>query len=233
MYIYAPRLMNILDVDFNLFALEQLPPDKRFEGNVALVQALIAPLQTARDLLLDSYANGSNAPAYDATKTYARKEYAIYGRSIYQSLLDNNTTDIQDVNGWDLVQENYIGIKERLKYNGQKIVLEYALNKWYGATFRQPGNGVSDIYLSTQPRYVQSFLVGGTEAKSSLSYANGSSEYVLNQYVDITQLISLIIYFPVAVYNTVGPDEAARQGIIRSFCDRYIYAGITYKVLTY
>lgn len=51
----------IYDVNVNKLAIEMLPPDKRYKGNIALIQSLLVPLQTARDSLFGTYYLGSSS----------------------------------------------------------------------------------------------------------------------------------------------------------------------------
>ena len=67
---------------------------------------------------------------------------------------------------WYKIAPSYIGAQERAQYSAQKLVMEYALNRWFRTNFRQPTalqNGeistpygiwytpVSDIYITTKP----------------------------------------------------------------------------------
>jgi hypothetical protein len=129
------------------------------------------------------------------------------------------------------VQDNFIGVDERVKYNGHVILLEYALNKYFGTTFRQPPN-VSDIYLETFTKPKAVFVVGGGESNSSVTYFNRSSEFVINGY-SFAAFHNMAIWVPLAVFNALDTDPDNREPIIRNYADQYIVAGITYEVKTY
>ena len=176
----------IYDVDINKTSIELLPPDKRYTGNITFIQSLLSPLQWVRDLFFGSYYQGTTAPNYSAG-TYNYLDQVVYEKKVYSSNIDNNT-DLPTTANWTLVQDNFIGLQERILYNGSKIVLEYAMNKEFGGTFRQPGGSNSDIYITNLPASEVAFIVGTTEATSSSVSANAFSynptqTYALNELV--------------------------------------------------
>jgi len=174
--------------DFNIpqASIELLPPDKRYTGNITFIKSLLSALQWAHDLFFDSYYNGTTAPDY-SPGTYNYLDQVVYNKQVYLSNIDNNTDAPTTVN-WTLIQKNFIGLKERILYNGSKIVLEYAMNKEFGGTFRQPGGANSDIYTENLPSSEVAFVVGTTEATSSSVSINASAydptqTYALNNLV--------------------------------------------------
>ena len=70
-----------------------------------------------------------------------------------------------NTNVWEVVNNNFIGVAERDLYFNQKLTLEYALNRYFNTTFRQP-NGVtmsathSDIYISDNTFSYNTFHIG-------------------------------------------------------------------------
>lgn len=224
--------MGLFDIDFSKMGNALLPPDKRMPLQKAWVKAILSPLQWVRDTLFGDYKNGATYPPYSALSNYMKYERVIFRYSVYESLVDNNAgNDPLDVNNWMLTQENFIGIEERIRYNGHVIELTNALNRYFGTTFRQPPN-LSDIYLEANAKPLAVFIVGGTEGNSSVIYRNRSSEFIINSYT-FAGFVNLSINVPVAVYNALDTDPNNREQIIRNFADRYIAAGITYQVNTY
>ena len=116
--------MSFYDLDISKQAKILLPPDKRYNNTIAIITALLSPLQWAHDLLFNSYYVGSSAPAY-APGTYNYQDEVIYNKQVYSSLIDNNT-DAPTTSNWILIQNNFIGVQERALYNGNKLILEYA-----------------------------------------------------------------------------------------------------------
>lgn len=207
-----------------------LPPDKRFRRTVAWVKILLSPIQYLRDLWFGSYRTGSTAPVWVAG-TYAKYAQVRYNKIVYESLKNGNTDVPTVATSWKIVQQNFIGLSERILYTGEKLLLEYAMNKWFGTVFRQPNN-VSDIYITNNTISIAVFRSANTENFSSVVYANVSSEYVINQY-SFTLAYNFTINCPLAVFNALDPTLVNNEKIFRSFVDKYVPAGITYNIVTY
>lgn len=222
--------MSIYDINYNTLATQTLPPDKRFTRMVAFLRILLSPLQYLNNLWFVGYRTGTLAPAY-ASGTYAKYAQVKYNKIVYESLISGNTAIPTDTTKWKVVQTNFIGLFERITYNGQKLVLEYALNKWFGTTFRQPPS-VSDIYISTNSIGTPFFRSSGVEAISSSVRNDGSSEFVINSYTVAIQY-NFTIFVPVAVYNALDPAMVNNEAIFRAFANKYIPAGLTYNITTY
>lgn len=222
---------TIYDIDFSKFAGQMLPPDKRFTRSVAWVKILLSPLQYLRDLYFGSFRTGSTAPQWVNTSPYPKYAQVKYNKIVYESLVANNSDVPTTVATWRVVQFNFIGMSERILYTGNKLILEYAMNKWFGTVFRQPPNA-SDIYITTNGVPIPVFRSTGVESGSSVVYANGSVEYVINQYTFAVQF-NFTINCPVAVFNALDPTLVNNEKIFRAFVDRYVPAGITYNIITY
>ena len=209
------------DFDIKKASMELLPPDKRYESNKSLLWSLLKPLQWIRDLVFGSYYNGATAPAYTAG-TYAYLAQVLYNRQVYMSLIDGNT-DAPTTSNWMLIQDNFIGLKERILYNASKLVLEYALNKQYSTTFRQPPS-TSDIYLTNLSAVVDGFVVGATEAHSSSVGQTTSSDVIGSNWTFI-YLTHFQIHIPSAL--------SCMTAQIRSYANQYVPASIKFTIVTY
>ncbi len=224
--------MSIYDVNYKETARQLLPPDKRGPRMKAWLGALLAPLQYLRDLWLGDYRTGSIGQPWIALTPYAAGNRVTFKGSAYESLVDNNTGNLPtNQSYWVLVQQNFIGVQERVLYTGNSLIFIYAINKFFGTVFRQPNN-VSDIYVTVYPKPPSVFVIGATEAFSSVVYSNTSSEFVIDAY-NFSGYFNMTIFVPVAVYNALDIDPNNREKIIRNFADKYIIAGIIYSVQTY
>lgn len=210
-----------------------LPPDKRNNKMVRWIQVILSPLQWVRNLWFGEYRTGSTASAWNnlVIIPYSKYDRVIYKKAVYESLVSGNTSIPTDTTKWMLVQSNFIGLSERLLYTGQKLTLEYALNKWFGTTFRQPPS-TSDIYITNNVVPIAPFRVGLTSPVSSSVGLTSSSEFV-GQTAQFAAAINFTIYVPVAVYNALDSNSANRDKIFRSFADKYVAAGMVYQIQTY
>lgn len=224
--------MSIYSIDFAKRVVQLLPPDKRMGKHVAWMKTLMKPLQWFRDLWFGEYLTGTTAAPWNSGVTYAKYARVRYSKSVYESLVDDNLNKVPtDTAFWMQVQENFIGLQERIQYNGQKLVLEFALNKWFDTTFRQPP-AQPDIYITRNQISQPVFRVAGDEEASSASFGNGSTEFVINQYSFASQP-NFTINIPTAVYNSLDPSGQNNENIIRDFANRYVPAGLLYTIQTY
>jgi hypothetical protein len=131
-----------------------------------------------------------------------------------------------------------VGLIPRANVTGQKLLLEYVLNKHFNTTFRQPAVGTSDIYVENLHVDTATFLVGVGSADSSSAALNGETardfvgiEYDYNQY-------ALIIWVPSATLFAIsGSLESSpypeAQKIVLFYANRFIFAGIKAQVAEY
>ena len=121
----------------------------------------------------------------------------------------------------------YDDLKERIHFNGNRLILEYALNKNFHTTFRQPNNQ-SDIYIGDPlPSVVDGFLVGMTEPFSSPIGATDAVGIYIGSNWTFVYLNHFKIYVPSAVLATYP------EPVIRGFVDKYIPASIKYTLQSY
>ena len=212
--------------NYNDFAVNVLPPNHRQTVHKSWVKALVSPMVWANTNFFEDFLNGSSYAAYNSGTTYGYQDRVIYMNAVYESKQASNTGNaITDTDWWFQVQANYIGVYERIKYNSTKIVLEYALNKWFGGTFRQP-NSTSDIYITKNASVAQSFVVGLTEDTTSASGADDSTGYVGDTLV-YAGFYSFTINIPTSLYPSGGDEE------IKQFLKNIVGAHATYNITQY
>lgn len=222
---------DIFAVNQGLQEVRLLPPDKRYPNIIALGNIFFSQLQYLRDLWLGSWRTGFVGLPYLPTTTYQLGNRVIYKSKVYQSLIAGNNALPTDINSWSLLLDNFVGVDERIQYNGTTIVLEYAINKHFATVFRQPPNR-SDIYTVTNTKAPSGFIIGGTESISSIVYLNASSEVIVNSYAS-SVFYNLTIMVPIALFNSLDPSAANATQIITNFAKGLVVAGITFNIQTY
>lgn len=224
--------MSIYDIDYKEKVRQLLPPDKRKPIMRAWLNALMVPMQWLRDLWLGDYRIDSSGLPWINTTTYSIGDRVTYKGSAYESIVAGNLGNTPtDQTKWAVVQQNFIGVFERVLYKGNKLLFEFAINKFFGTVFRQPNN-VSDIFITVYPKPPSVFVIGESEPFSSKIFTNTSSEFIVDAY-SFSTYFNMTIFVPLAVFNALDIDPLNREKIIRNFADRYIIAGIKYNVLTY
>ena len=140
---------------------------------------------------------------------------------------------------------SFIGADERTRYNGRYLNLTWALNRYFGTTFRQPpypapyGGGAyySDIYITNVAPAFTSFLSFTTEAPTSSVFTTGTGNAVIftgSTFADVSTY-AFAINIPTDFYASLSSTSslAVSESIVRSFADQYIPSGISYIISTY
>jgi hypothetical protein len=198
--------------------------------------SLLAPQKTVSDLFFDVYVGGQTYPYFNPFVTsYPKGTRVTFLGAIYEAqrtvtggALPTNT------NFWTLIVADYRGVNERVRYNSQKIALEFILNKWFNTTWVQPDDPSNptrpEIYIDSNlldNQVLTSYYTENAESNiyyyDSLTYA-----YVLNSYTFNQTAFS--IYVPAYLLTALGVDAELQ---IRAIADKYVIAGMTYDIQTY
>lgn len=219
--------MSIYLIQLAKFVADVLPPKKRSDENKSFLSGLLSAWHRRSTDLYD-YKRGSGYPAYSAG-TYNQYDIVIFEKAVYECWVDGTTTAPTDTSSWKQLNKSFIGVNERQYFNGNKLVLEYALNYWFGTTFSNPPT-LSDIYITNNVIVTSTFRVGTTESASSSVGVESSSEFVPVEYSATNQPPNFAINVPIAFYTALG---ANAEQIIRDYADKYVATSITYEIITY
>lgn len=252
--------MSIYDVDIANQTVLLLPPTKRKALTLQWLGIFGNKLQYLHDLVFGDYLTGNKDGQWQASTTYTYLKRVRYrDNAIYEV---NNTAGVnsiipppQDIysdtntsGNWIKVQDNFIGLQERVKYNSQKLVFEFALNKWFNGTFRQStgwdisGNPmpISDIFISAQPVDDHSFVFGVDETDSSAIYSTDTDQ-LIKAVIGNTYLVNsyaFSINIPTALYDATIPSDPSGKTVnkdnkVRAFADNYALGSKTYNIILY
>jgi hypothetical protein len=210
-----------------------LPPVLRQLKHLAWLRVLLSPVQTLWQLIFEDYSVGTAYQDWDAITGFA-----LGSRVRYSDLGNYECINPAGAFGaiqyplntvyWRKIQDNYIGIDERIKYNSQIIILEYALNRWFMNT---APNDL--IYIETNV-VTNQFLLGGS-SQTSGTMANNSAyqPYFMGNTYSATQY-DFTVYFPIALFNGLPPTlNADKEKMIRNVVDKYNLAGMNYDIQTF
>jgi hypothetical protein len=234
-------MSSIINTD--TFAVNFLPPKKRLPIYKAWTKTLVKPLQVLYNTMFGTFKDGNAAAIYSGATAYAVGNQVKYtDKAVYQCWVASTGNLPTNTNYWFKIQDNFVGIEPRCKYNAQHILFEWALNEWFGTAFvNVPGS--SDIWIGPGSPSDVVLYVGFTEVNSSLIvYGNGEAQTFI-QAINIANTgDEFTINVPIGVANalTIPPTtdiapniSANNENIIRQIADLYNYAGITYDVKTY
>lgn len=241
-----------MDYSYNVAneTLNLTPPNKRKLTTLAYLGASDYYLQYLHDLFFTNYADGDNSLDYDNTTAYTVGDRVRYvDNKIYERIGAGPTigTIPTNVAFWMPILNNFIGVRERAKYTSNRVVFEYALNKWFKTQFNQftgwDGSGnptpLSDIYIQNTPVDINSFIVGVDEPESSTVWLTD-----IEQQISVINLdyfynpFMFVINIPTAVYDALLPAEPAgittpKDNVVRAFADNYVLGGVTYSIAIY
>jgi hypothetical protein len=212
---------------FSLVWEKLYPPHLRKQKHLEWGNVLVAPLQWIRNLLFDVYIDGNSYGRWDITTSYLIGERVYYSdRGLYEAITNNIGVTPQTATDWKLILENHIGVRERVKYNSQKLLFEFALNRWFDTIGLQ-------IYITNNTIYTGTFIMDRGSFNSSVISRNSvnASSYLGN--TPLYDNIAFTIFVPLAVFNALAATNIDRENIIRNFADKYVIAGMEYNVVTY
>lgn len=222
---------------------------------MAWLKNLLSSNQWLTDLIFINYAGGSVYSNWSGITAYAYLDRVIYiDGAIYelqnQAGLISTTPPNVDLN-WIKILDTFIGVRERARYNSQKLMLEYALNrKFQVSTFSTIEWEV--IWIAgvpvpqTAPPYTQIYIKPVKNSQTNFWLSNGAgltsymgnttqNYYMGNAYPTYT-INKFIIYVPTAVYTAIGSYQVAgvtADQAIRAIVDKYADAGSIYTITQY
>jgi hypothetical protein len=235
-------MAGIYEADFAQIVEQLTPPDKRKRINLAFMKVFGSGFQFYHDILFPVYIDSFTGTKYDSTLTYTAgqqvraKDHGVYEAKQAVPIATDPTTN---PDYWLKVLNIWIGVRERAKYNGQKLVLEWGLNKWFDTQFRQPPLQ-SDIYITNNAIIVNQFVIP-ILAKNSSSFIPKNSMYGVAGIPKVASALSVnafTIFVPLAVYDALIPTQPSgtttdKDNVVRAFADKYVIAGIKYNITPY
>ena len=238
--------MSTLQFDIPAYVENQLPPMYRLPKFRLLFIACLYAVQWRFENWKE-YQDGAAWPPYNPAHSYAAGERCMYLTGNYESLTAGNTGNNPATNAtnWILINGDFIGMTERLKYNGKIITLTWALNRHFGTQWRNlpwpapydfgTGTGTyPDIYITTVVPAKTSFLMHPTADKSSRMYPTGSTGLLINPPLyAIATTYAFTVHVPIAVYNAQGSTDAIRSAVFNQFINKYKVVNTNFTIATY
>lgn len=217
--------MAIYDYDNQIVGEQLTPPVLRTTKQIAWINTLTAAVQNLWSLIFEDYRVGSVYPDYGFfTQYYVGDRVLFADKSIYECISNSLNISCLDTTKWVKVNDIFIGSDERIKYSAQKLLFEYALNKFFIT---------SGIYITNNFIDVGDVFVMDTDSTESSVMPLDS--FYQEDYMDLTAtyasgIYDYTIFVPIADYTTLG---SSANAIIRTFADKYNLAGMQYDIQTY
>jgi hypothetical protein len=217
--------MAIYDYDNEIVAEQLTPPTLRESKFLAWLYVITKPIQNFWSLIFQDYKIGSNYPDFGFfTQYYVGDRVLFADKAIYECIKNSLNNSCLDNVFWTKVNDIFIGTDERVKYSAQKLLFEYALNKFFIT---------SGIYITNNFIDVGDVFVMDTDSTESSVMPLDS--FYQEDYMDLTAtyasgIYDYTIFVPISDYTTLG---ASANAIIRTFADKYNLAGMQYNIRTY
>lgn len=219
------------ECDFNLQAGRLTPIAKRQDVRLGFMECLSEPIQWNRDNFFDEYLEGDSSAVWDVSTAYSRYDRVNYQNKIYECTNDNTGELPTNTDYWVKVVDDFRGATERIKYNCQKLMMEWVLNKWFSTTFRQPSTGLdSDFYIVNNVRFASPFTVPETTFREGVYVSNAifeSSQRTTKYVKNIPAYMpsqNFTVYYPLSVIANTTDDEYYQMV---SLVDKYKLLGST------
>jgi len=229
--------MSFFDFDTDVVAPQLMPPELRQPAHKAWLKVLLRPIQYLWQLIFEDYKQGTNYPLWDSVSGYAQFTRVTYSDNCNYECINpagasgagqspTNTTY------WRKIQDIFIGTDERIKYNSQIIILEYALNKWFHIPTSDP-----QVYIATNAAINSTSFVLANNSIYTSNLANistFSTTYLTNAYIAPASQFNYDVNIPTAVFSALlPPTTQGKEDLIRQFIDKYNLAGLTYQIVIY
>lgn len=197
----------MFNYDYNVqLATYRLTPVAKRQGvRLGFIDCVSLVIERERDLFFNDYVQGNNDSKWDISTAYSRYDRVNYQNKIYECLQPVTGNLPADTSYWVLVLGDFRGANERLKYNCQKILIDYMLNKWFGTVFRQPADGNSDIWIETTDEIGSAFVMEPITATPSMMFP---SEFNLSFMGLAGSFVTqnFIVHYPVSVITSTSGD---------------------------
>ena len=223
--------MSIFNINFKQLWQQLTPPKLRKSIELAWGEALMSPMDNNNQLFND-YLSGSTYNFYTTGYTYSASNRVVYtDNGVYENLTGCTNIPPTDVNNWININGSYVGAIERSRYNAQKYLFEFALNRYFQVTgtTRQSiyGPSYNNIYIENLSGGSASMLMGQTGPYSSNLYNDEvfSTAYLTNSYSTATS--DYIVWVPNYIYT------ANSYSRIDAFVSHLNIAGMTYQIKNY
>lgn len=204
------------------------PPLRRLPKWLAWLLCLFNPIQWDHDLLFtNGYSDGSSAANWVSGNTYAYAarvvdvDYQVYECKNLTGVTSTTNPHLDAAN-WFKVLDTFIGSRERSYYNGNLLMLEYILNRYFQVgSIVLPWSGPiksganKQIYLVNTNNAVSNFWLSNGSAGALTSFmpnkSNFSQNYLGNAYNAFSKY-GFDIYCPSAIATAIGNNQPAGAG---------------------
>lgn len=233
--------MPIYDINYNNVIGNLLPPQLRTESIKKWLYALTSPVQWIRDKFFYNYVqsdlyifcdgitpliiNNSGTLVKFVDNSVWETQIDAVDTSIYNPTI-GQTTDVDGNTIWIKIQDDFVGINERLMYSNQKKLFEYLLNNYF-----KHDNSANYIYINTNDISHNMFEIAENDVDSSvIAQQDYETLFWISEGDDENEENNFTIFVPILIATQLGINY---QKIISQIVDKYNYFGLIYNYVIY
>lgn len=237
-------MADLIDINTIQKGSDNTVPILRQVKFIALLKAFLAPAVKLQNDIKNNILAGASYAAYSNVTTYSYGDRVtlgmLAGNASYEYI--NATASfgnyVTDTAYWYQITTDNIGLTERLNYNGQKMQLEYILNRRFSPLTITPpfGSAGVTIYITNSPTLPRIAWRGRNNAVSSYRTTKDATSHWWHPSgnPDLTAT-NFTIYVPFPILATIAPGGgiAGGKAMMRKEVDKYAIAGKTYNIEFY
>ena len=220
--------MPYYDIDTENLVRDNTPQFKREQYPVLLrlIVGLLKPF-TRLVNILKVYKEGTTTQW--TAGNYAKGSIVAYNGQVFEAKLNTTGSTPDITSDWRLLTTMWRGAYEQQTYQSSTMMLEYALNRYWGLTY-SPTPMASSIYIVTNTLQDSVFAVA-TDSQFANVVGLQSSEGVVPVNYSVSNITTnFTIYVPFVWYLNLSFNADEK---IRAFADNYVAMGLTYNITTY
>ena len=234
---------SLFTIDYQALTTLLTPPLLRNPAMNSWLTSMTSQSQIDNDLYTQ-YLTGSTYPIYSPLVPYVQGKRVIFNNNggagsdaVFENLTGSTGVGPLDSTTWLQINPSFIGAEERVSYNSQKILLEWALNREYqilpivsNPTSWSGANHTNQIYIDTKNLITNRFLMGQTgpyssnlTKTSSLNFIDGGP-YMGRTFTGSTQY-EFVVWVPnLTLYTGITNTN------VYQYTSNYVIAGMTFAV---
>lgn len=231
--------MSIYDIVYKDICNDLYPTNKRMPIMLKKEYCFLNGIDFQQKLF-GYFINGTNEPNYNDTTSYTFGQMVVYQRKVYlrNEIIKGYTVGSNPLTIYfTKVLDDFVGVGEKVYFGPSKIVMEYALNRIFQTTFRQPVGATpahSDIYILNNQTSKFQFYIGDSDNESSYIVINDDVATSFITFADLDPSIrDFSVYVPIAVLTALNADITKAKAIILSVVNKYKLSGYTASIEQY
>lgn len=221
--------MGLYDINFTTLSNALNVPRLRKTKIVSFLNVLSNQLTNRRSKYFDYYVGGALPATFNIGAVYILGNKVIYGFRLYECVAPVQVVgEYPDTSvNFILMQNDFAGADERLKYTNQKVMLEYILNRYFNMATTLPKIYINNNFTVN----FSGWLYKDDTLTMQVKKASSNSAYLLSgDYALPATQNDFTIHISAPLYAAISPTPATANLIIRNLVDKYNIVSVRYNI---